>query len=103
MDRWFAEGTGVVQEVSEHHGTYQEGRRLLVRSTIQGKTHSYQLTPAETVPLSESDCQGAGWRHYLRADGAAFRTMKECAGYFRPAVSQKLAMSPARMALAIRQ
>ena len=83
MDRWFAEGTGVVQEVSEHHGTYEEERRLLVRATIQGKTQSYQLTPARTVPLSDSDCKGAGWRHYLRADGAAFRSMGECANYLQ--------------------
>jgi len=81
MDRWFAEGIGVVHEVSEHHGSYEEGRRLLVRSTIQGRTQSYQLTPARTVPLSGSDCSGAGWRHYVRADGAAFRSMGECAGY----------------------
>ena len=81
MDRWFAEGIGVLQEVSQHHGTYEEGRRLLLRSTIQGRTQSYRLTPARTVPLSDSDCNGAGWRHYVRSDGAPFRSMGECAGY----------------------
>jgi hypothetical protein len=81
MDRWFVEGVGVVQEVSEHHGTYGEQRRRLVRATIHGKAQSYQLTPARTVPLIDSDCSGAGWRHYVRADGAAFRSMNECAGY----------------------
>jgi hypothetical protein len=81
MDRWFEEGAGVVQEVTEHHGTYGEQRRTLSRTTLRGKTRSYRLTPAQTVPLSDSDCDGAGWRHYVRADGAAFHTMSECAAY----------------------
>ena len=66
VDRWFTEGIGIVQEVTEHHGTYGEDRRQLLRATIHGKTQSYQLTPARTVPLSEWDCEGPGWRHYPR-------------------------------------
>lgn len=49
IDRWFAEGIGVIQEVIEHHGTYDEIRRQLVKATIGGKTQSYGLTPARTV------------------------------------------------------
>jgi hypothetical protein len=81
IDRWFEEGTGLVQEVIEHHGTYDEDRRQLLRATIQGKTQSYQLTPARTVPLSEWDCRGPGWRHFSRADGASFSGIADCIGY----------------------
>ncbi|MCU1237580.1 MAG: hypothetical protein JWP63_5547, partial [Candidatus Solibacter sp.] len=31
IDRWFAEGVVIVQEITEHHGTYDEERRQLVR------------------------------------------------------------------------
>jgi hypothetical protein len=81
IDRWFEEGAGVVQEVIEHHGTYDEYRRQLLRTTIRGKTLSYRLTPARTVPLSGSDCRGSGWRHFSRADGSSFRSMADCIGY----------------------
>ena len=81
MDRWFEEGIGVVQEVTEHHGTYGEQRRTLLSATLHGKARNYQLTPARTVPLSGLDCSGAGWRHYVRADGGAFGSTGECAAY----------------------
>jgi hypothetical protein len=81
IDRWFAEGIGIVQEVDEHHGTYDEDRRQLLRATIHGKSQSYQLAPARTVPLSEWDCGGPGWRHFSRADGARFSGIADCIGY----------------------
>jgi hypothetical protein len=81
IDRWFAQGVGVVQEVSEHHGTYDEHRRQLLRSTIHGKMTSYQLSPARTIPLSDSDCNGPGWQHYSRADGNAFSSLQDCIRY----------------------
>jgi hypothetical protein len=81
MDRWFTEGVGVVQEVTEHHGTYGEDRRQLLRATIRGKTQSYQLAPARTVPLSEFDCSGPGSRHYARSDGSSFRSVADCITY----------------------
>jgi hypothetical protein len=81
IDRWFEEGVGVVQEVVEHHGTYDEDRRQLLRAIIRGKTQTYQLTPARTVPLSGSDCSGPGWQHFSRADGTAFKDIADCVSY----------------------
>lgn len=81
MDRWFTKGIGVVQEVAAHHGTYGESRRRLVRAVIDGKALTYDLKRAGTIPLDASDCDGPGWQHYVRLDGAAFRSMAECAAY----------------------
>ena len=89
IDRWFEKGVGVVQEDEEHHGTYDESRRLLLSSTIGGKAQTYQLTPAKTVPVSASDCGGIilgqdfgpRWQHYARADGTPFRDVAECVDY----------------------
>jgi hypothetical protein len=81
IDRWFEEGVGVVQEVAEHHGTYDEDRRLLLRAVIGGKTQVLRLTPARTTPLSDLDCSGPGWRHYSRADGTSFRSISDCIAY----------------------
>jgi hypothetical protein len=81
IDRWFEKGIGVVQEVEEHHGAYDEDRRLLLSTTIGGKTQTYQLTPARTTPLSKEDCDGSSWQHFARADGTAFGDMADCIGY----------------------
>ena len=78
IDRWFEEGVGVIQEVNEHHGTYDELRRQLLKATIRGKTQSYRLISARTVPLSKDDCAGSGWRHFSRSDGAAFSSFAAC-------------------------
>jgi hypothetical protein len=83
LDRWFEEGVGLVQEVDEHHGTYDEDRRQLVKSTLNGKTQSYQLKPARTGLLSEDDCGGPGWRHFSRADGTGFGSIADCRSYVR--------------------
>jgi hypothetical protein len=78
IDRWFAEGIGVVQEVVEHHGTYWEQRRRLMRTTIGGKTTRYNLNQAHTTPLGHGDCIGPGWRHFARADGRPFGSEADC-------------------------
>jgi hypothetical protein len=83
MDRWFTEGIGLVQENSEHHGTYGERRVRLLRSTIAGQTRTYDLPPARTVPLSEFDCQGPGWRHFVHLDGTPFHGEADCLADFR--------------------
>ena len=83
LDRWFAESVGLLQEVVEHHGTYDEDRRQLLKTTIDGKTRSYQLKPARTPPLSEDDCGGAGWQHFVRADGTVFASLADCRSYFQ--------------------
>jgi hypothetical protein len=46
IDRWFAQGVGVLQQITEHHGTYEESRLQLLQTTIHGQTRTYQLTPA---------------------------------------------------------
>jgi len=46
LDRWFAEGIGLVKQVMEHHGTYDEDRRQLLKATINGKSQEYQFTTA---------------------------------------------------------
>jgi hypothetical protein len=81
MDRWFGKGVGLLQEVIEHHGTYDEDRQRLLTATINGKTQDYHLTPARTVPLSPGDCQRSGWRHFSRADGGSFENMEDCVRY----------------------
>lgn len=45
-DRWFQKEVGLLQEVSEHHGTYGEERRQLVSARIGGKGIAFRLTPA---------------------------------------------------------
>jgi hypothetical protein len=77
-DRWFEASVGVLQEVTEHHGSYDEDRRRLLKTIIGGKPRSYQLTPARTVPWSPWDCVGVGWRHFARADGSSFRNQAAC-------------------------
>jgi hypothetical protein len=47
IDRWFAQGVGVLQQITEHHGTYEESRLQLLQTTIHGQNRTYQLTPAE--------------------------------------------------------
>jgi hypothetical protein len=47
-DYWFQQGVGVTQFVEVHHGTYDEYRRRLVTTTIDGVTKSYSLEPART-------------------------------------------------------
>jgi hypothetical protein len=83
-DRWFEQGVGVLQEISEHHGHYDEDRRQLLSTTLNGKTRSYRLTPARTVPLSGSDCGGIGWPHFVRADGSPFANQANCTSYVLP-------------------
>jgi hypothetical protein len=46
-DRWFEQGVGLLQQVTEHHGTYDEQRKMLVSTTIHGKTVTYNLKPAK--------------------------------------------------------
>jgi hypothetical protein len=47
MDRWFEPGVGVLQEVMEHYGHYDEDRRQLLRTFIDGKSRSYDLKPRQ--------------------------------------------------------
>ena len=81
MDRWFARGIGVMQEVEEHHGTYDEDRRRLVSATIRGKTQRFDLKPARTVPFDASECEGPGWQHFARSNGTIFGSLADCTGY----------------------
>jgi hypothetical protein len=81
VNRWFTEGLGVVQENGEHHGTYDELRRRLLSATIAGKTQTYNLTPARTVPLSKFDCARNKWQHFARADGTPFSDAAACIAY----------------------
>jgi hypothetical protein len=81
MDRWFAQGIGVVQEISAHHGTYWESRRRLLRATIGGKTRTFNLPQARLAPLFDSDCNGSGWKHYAHPDGSSFRSAAECVAF----------------------
>jgi hypothetical protein len=85
-DRWFEQGVGVLQEIREHHGTYDEDRRELLSTTLNGKTQRYRLAPARTVPYSgRFDCGGVGWQHFVRADGSPFDNHAACASYVLPA------------------
>jgi hypothetical protein len=81
LHRWFTKGIGVVQENREHHGTYEEGRRRLVRARIGGKIQSFDLTPARTPPLGESDCTGSQWQHFARGDGTPFENAAACSAF----------------------
>lgn len=81
ITRWFTKGIGVVQENGEHHGTYGETRERLLSTTIGGKTQSFNLTPARTVPLSEFDCMRTKWQHFARADGSSFASAEDCTSY----------------------
>ena len=81
MDRWFAKGIGVMQEVEEHHGTYDEDRRRLLSATIHGKTQKFELKPARTVPFDGEECQGPGWHHFARSDGSLFESLADCTSY----------------------
>jgi hypothetical protein len=80
-DRWFTEGTGLVQENTEHHGTYDEQRVRLLRSSFNGQTRTYDLQSARTAPRGEPDCDGPGWRHFVHADGTAFRSRADCVAF----------------------
>lgn len=81
VNRWFTKGLGLVQNNAEHHGTYEEGRGRLLSATIGGKTQTYDLTPARTIPLSEFDCNGIKWQHFVRADGTSFASPANCVAY----------------------
>ncbi|HEY2382867.1 MAG TPA: hypothetical protein VGK48_16955 [Terriglobia bacterium] len=81
VDRWFAKGIGLVQEITEHHGTYDESRLRLIRTTTNGQTRDYHVVPAHAVPLSSSDCDGYGWQHFVRADGSSFADHSSCVKY----------------------
>jgi hypothetical protein len=78
-DVWYAKGIGMVQSIVEHHGTYNEDRTQLLTTTIAGQTRAYALVPARTVPLSELDCLGPGWQHFVHANGTAFVSPADCA------------------------
>ncbi|HWD98615.1 MAG TPA: hypothetical protein VG345_06250, partial [Bryobacteraceae bacterium] len=83
IDRWFQHGVGVLQEIIEHHGTYDENRRQLLSATIGGVTTEYHLQPARIEPAGPGECGGRGWRHFARADGSRFENMADCVRYFR--------------------
>jgi hypothetical protein len=85
VDRWFEPGIGVVQEIREHHGTYEESRLQILSAIVDGQTRTFQLKPARTIPLSDLDCDGPGWQHFVRLNGTGFANQRECAAY----VSQK--------------
>jgi hypothetical protein len=84
-DLWYAKGVGVVQSVGLHHGTYWEDRAQLLSTTLAGKTTEYSLLPAKTTPLSDFDCNGLGWRHFVRSDGSAFVSWEDCIATVRRA------------------
>lgn len=81
INRWFAKGIGVVQENAEHHVTYDEDRRRLLRATIRRRIQNFDLTPARTPPLDEFDCAGTKWRRFARADGTSFDNAAGCIAY----------------------
>ncbi len=45
-DLWYAQGTGVVQDVGEHHGTFWHDRSHLLLTSSAGQTLVYEWTPA---------------------------------------------------------
>jgi hypothetical protein len=61
VDAWFGKGIGSLQEVTEHHGTYDEDRQELIASNVGGATRTYQLKPARILPFSDEECSGPGW------------------------------------------
>jgi hypothetical protein len=81
VDRWFEPGIGVLQEIREHHGTYEESRLQLLSAVIDGRTHTFLLKPARTIPLSDADCDGPGWQHFARLDGTGFANQSACVTY----------------------
>jgi hypothetical protein len=81
VDRWFSEGIGLVQQVMEHHGTYDEDRWQLLKATISGKTQEFHLKPARIPPVADEECAEPAWRHFARADGAPFRDAADCNTY----------------------
>jgi hypothetical protein len=81
-DYWFQEGVGVVQFVQVHHGTYDEYRRRLVKTTIDGVTTTYALQPARTPPLDAGECR-TGWQRWVRSDGTLLRDRAACEAYAR--------------------
>jgi hypothetical protein len=81
VDRWFEPGIGILQEISEHHGTYEESRLQLLSAVIEGRSYTFQLKPARTIPQSDLDCEGAGWQHFARSDGSSFMNQRACVDY----------------------
>jgi hypothetical protein len=79
-DYWFQEGVGIIQSVYEHHGTYDQHRRLLLRATISGVTETFTLQPARTTPNDPRECRD-GWRHWIRADGTLISDLAACVAY----------------------
>jgi hypothetical protein len=67
--------------VTEHHGTYDEERRQLLSARINGKALTFHLTLARTAALSDGDCNGPGWQHFVRANGATFVSRADCVKY----------------------
>ena len=82
LDLWFEKGVGILQQVIEHHGTYNEDRRQLLRATIEGKSRIFRLTPARTVPSGPFECGSGGWQHFGRVDGSTFTSQAACVSYF---------------------
>ena len=82
-DRWFAEGLGLVQEIEEHHGTYEELRARLVQATIGGQVRKFDLRPARTSPRFEADCEAVGWRKFVQRDGGHFPSEISCKEYVK--------------------
>jgi hypothetical protein len=81
VDRWFEPGIGILQQITEHHGTYEESRLQLLSAVIEGRDYTFQLKPARTIPQSELDCEGAGWQHFARPDGTSFTNQRACVDY----------------------
>jgi hypothetical protein len=81
VDRWFTQGIGLLQQISEHHGTYEESRLQLLSTVLSGQTRTYRLTPAHTFVLNVDECTGYGWRHFVRPNGTAFATEDACFNY----------------------
>jgi hypothetical protein len=84
VNRWFEQGIGLLQEIWEHHGTYEESRLQLLKAVIRGRTFAFQLNPARTMPLSDADCEGSGWQHFVRLDGTTFASQRACEVYSTP-------------------
>jgi hypothetical protein len=73
----------VVQEIEEHHGTYEELRVRLVKVTIGGRERTFDLRPARTSPLTDFDCEGFGWRKFVQWDGKSFPSEIACREYVK--------------------
>lgn len=81
-DYWFQQGVGIAQFVEEHHGTYDQHRRMLKSTTFNGVTRTFDLQPARTPPLEPGECRD-GWRHWVRADGSILSSLDQCMAYAR--------------------